>query len=381
MPHGARARVERSRAQASRGRARLARAAWTIARRSPTIATLMAAHLRRARTALFLALALAAARVSAEPAERLRFAWVRGQGADGCAAQGAIAERVGARLGRDPFAADAKRSIEAILTRAGGSFRAEIYVRDAAGALVGQRALTSDAADCASLEAASVLAVALAIDPEAALAPRPAAPPEPAPAPAPAPLAPPPVPPRMPAIAPPVAAPAPPPPLLGASGLALRAGPGFGLLPRVAGGLSLAGHVSLARAVELTGEALWMPEARTDDARFAFGLTAFSLGACVPVVRLASADFAACAAIWGGALHAVVYALEPETPGDYAWAAASAAPRLRLRLGERVHAELGAHLLVPLTRRPFVIAGVADPVFRQAPVTLLPFAGLGANFP
>jgi hypothetical protein len=80
-------------------------------------------------------------------------------------------------------------------------------------------------------------------------------------------------------------------------------------------------------------------------------------------------------------MHAVVFDLTPVTPGDYGWAGAEVSPRLRVRLARHLHAELGAHLIVPLIRRPFVVTGWKDPAFEQAPVTLLPFAGLGTSFP
>ena len=315
--------------------------------------------------------------------EPVRFSWVRGEGAEGCADQQRIAEQVSARLGKSPFSAEAPRSIEAVVSRAEHGYRAVIFVRGDGASPVGTREIASEAVGCASIEAASVLAIALAIDPDAAL--RPPEPPPPAPLP-PAPAAPLPAPP-LPTpfvMAPrPIAPPLPVAPRdrIGASGLSLRVGAGFGLLPHITPGVALAGHVSLSARVDLAAEALWMPEARTDDARFSFGLTALSLGACFVPVRADSVDLAACAAIWGGALHAVVFDLQPASPGDYPWVAASAAPRLRVRLGPHVHLEAGAHLLFPITRPPFTVSGWKDPVFRQSPVTGLPFVGLGANFP
>ena len=320
--------------------------------------------------------------------EPVRFGWVRADDAGGCADQQRIAAQVTARLGKSPFANDAPRSIEAIVHRTPHGFHVALYVRGPGGVLAGSRELTSESQDCASIEAASVLAIALAIDPDAGARPPPA-PPAPVPVPVPAPpvAAAPPwiVAPPLPAPAPPPAAqheaPAPPAPGLGDSGMALRAGVGLGLLPGVAPGVLWAGHAGLGRWVQLTGEALWMPEARTGDGHFAFGLSAVALGVCVPAVRSAWADLAACGSVWGGALHAVVFDLTPVRPGDYGWVAAEASPRLRLRLVKHLHAELGAHLIVPLDRRPFVVTGWKDPAFQQAPVTLLPFVGLGANFP
>ncbi|APR81318.1 Hypothetical protein A7982_06665 [Minicystis rosea] len=315
------------------------------------------------------------ARAQSEP---VHFAWVRGQGAGACRGQQQIADQVTARLGRDPFGPNAKRSIDAYVTRSEKGWRAEIYVRSGDGSLGGARELTSEAQDCASIEAASVLAIALAIDPDAGTRPPPPAPP-PSHAPPAASAAP----------LPPQAAPAPPPPSLavreppaglGAIGAALRAGAGVGLLPKAAPALALTAHVGVSRIVQITGEALWMPEVRANDTRFAFGLTAFALGACVDVMRQRWADLAACGSLWGGALHAVVYTLAPTQPGQRAWAAAAASPRFRVRLAPHFHAEVGTQVLVPLIRQPFTVTGSKEPVFQQAPVTAVPFAGIGASF-
>jgi hypothetical protein len=342
-------------------------------RRSPWIAS-----------AASIACALFAASAQAIEPEPVRLAWVRGPGAEACSSQLAVVQQVTARLGRSPFAADAPRSIDAYVIHAEAGWRAEIYVREPDGKLAGARVLTSDAPECSAIESATVLALALAIDPEGALrAPEP--PPLRAPEPPPVVVAPGPVvaPRAAPSpIAPPPIAPAEPPSIgLGASGIALRGAVGFGLLPRAAAGLSLAAHVAISPSWAITGEALWMPEAAAVDDRFAFGLSAFALGACAGVARSSAIDLAACGAIWGGALHAVVRGLTPIEPGDRAWAAGSLTPRLRVRLASRLHLELGAQLFVPFVRRPFTVIGFPSPVFQQAPVAVLPFAGLGANFP
>lgn len=123
-----------------------------------------------------------------------------------------------------------------------------------------------------------------------------------------------------------------------------------------------------------------MPEARTADKRFAFGLTALSLGVCRTLSRARVYDLGVCGAVWGGALHAVVFDLLPEAPGDYAWAAASIAPHLRIRAAPHLHLDLGVQVIVPFVRRSFQVSGWKDPVFQEAPVTLLPFGGAGIHF-
>jgi hypothetical protein len=337
--------------------------------------------------------ALSAPAAEAQPAP-VRLVWVRGAGADACATQQQIAEQVTLRLGRSPFAAGAERAIDAYVTRAAGTaggWRAEIVVRGGDGQLLGARELTSEADDCTSIASASVLAIALVIDPDAGTRP----PPPPAPPPAPAVPAVPAVPPTAPlalvpvapspppVLVPPAPLPAAPSPAVGSGdiGVALGGGAALGLLPRPAPAFVLSARVGLAPSVELTGEALYLPEVPAADPRFAFGLSAFALGACVRVVRRASADLGACGALWAGALHAVVSGLTPVDPGDHVWAAAAASPRLRIRLAPRLDLDLGAHLLVPLVRHPFTVTGWKDPVFQQTPVALLPFAALGTRFP
>ena len=141
-----------------------------------------------------------AAGARAEPSP-VRFGWVRGRGADTCPSRREIADQIAERLGRSPFTEGAARSIDAVVTRSEAGWRAEIYVREQDGAPAGARELTSEAPDCGPLASACVLAIALAIDPEAVTRPPPppvprgpsAPPPPPAivevlPAPLPAPL-------------------------------------------------------------------------------------------------------------------------------------------------------------------------------------------------
>jgi hypothetical protein len=153
----------------------------------------------------------------------------------------------------------------------------------------------------------------------------------------------------------------------------------------------LAAHLAVSRWLRFTGEALWMPEERTADGRFGFGLSAFGLGACLGLLARESVDLGACGSVWGGALHAVVYELTPTRPGDHAWAAAALSPRLRITLARHhdaktgfhflLFADAGFHLFVPLVRRPFTITGEDAPAFQESSVAILPFLGLGAKLP
>jgi hypothetical protein len=110
--------------------------------------------------------------------------WTRGEGAETCATRAEIARRVAARLGRDPFvvrAGEDSLALEGLVDRApGGAYRARIYAEPAGCASAPcprvVRELTGDAASCASLDGAVVLALALTIDPSRAREPSPPAP-------------------------------------------------------------------------------------------------------------------------------------------------------------------------------------------------------------
>src|SRR5204863_7855459 len=102
----------------------------------------------------------------------------------------------------------------------------------------------------------------------------------------------------------------------------LRGGAPAGLVPGIAPTLGLAAELGpRSSRFRGTAGALWVPEARTEDGQFAFGLTAGSLGACVLVARLPLAGRASnrpvftgletCAAAYAGAVHAVPFAFTP----------------------------------------------------------------------
>jgi hypothetical protein len=118
----------------------------------------------------------------------------------GCPDRERLAGVVTARLGRNPFAADAVDGVEVQVRRTGSTLTAEI-VRFSGGIQSGRRELSSPTTDCGELFQALGLALAIAIDPRAGLI-RPEVTPQATPA-APAPVPPPVVPPP---VVPPVAA-------------------------------------------------------------------------------------------------------------------------------------------------------------------------------
>ena len=341
---------------------------------------------------------------------------MRGDRTETCSDHTAIARNVTARLGRDVFAESAQESIEGVIQHEGGRWEARLYVRDANGLLVGSRSLVSESPDCAALDAAVTLAIALTIDPDAALRSPPRAPPAPssaaasvslprAPVPessaaaAPAPSPPPPCPAPAPQpVAPPLQCPARPaepvspvPPAhggaLSSAAVAMRGVVAAqGLLPAPAPGVAIATEASTGGLLSATAGVLFLPEVRTSGQDFAFGLTAAWLGLCEQPWRNQVSSLAVCGKVQLGALHAVVFhtavnTLTPDNPGDSVWASASLSLAVRLRLVGPLFGELGGEGLVPFSRNKFMIKDQPVPTFQEQWVAGFGFVGLGVSIP
>jgi hypothetical protein len=324
----------------------------------------------------------------AQDAAPFRFVWVRGEGAGTCPDGPALAGRVAGRLGRNPFAETASQSIEGSVARVGDRLKAELYVRDAAGVAQGARQLSTIATDCVELADAVVLAVALTIDPNAALA-------EPVTSPAGEALTQPsPDPPRPSAPAPvaacpktecPASAPCPPrscpPALPGAhAALSARGALAVGVLPGVAPGAAVSGELGNQRARATLGM-LFLPESRTDSGVAGFGLTAGMVGGALAWPLARGVELAVFGELEVGAIHAVVHEGEPVRPGDQPWFALGAGPRLAVVPLSPLRLELGLSLVVPLLRPSFEGLGLAEPVFQSSPVTGRGYIGVGLVTP
>jgi hypothetical protein len=119
---------------------------------------------------------------AAEPsgATYVRFAYERGEGLAACPDQAAIQLGVAARLGYDPFRADAAEHLRASIVRGASALEARIEVIDSQGKRTAERRLSSRQRDCAELASSVELAISIAIDPlgqgrvRAAIAPAPA---------------------------------------------------------------------------------------------------------------------------------------------------------------------------------------------------------------
>jgi hypothetical protein len=175
----------------------------------------------------------------------------------------------------------------------------------------------------------------------------------------------------------------------GATSAAFRAVAGFGLLPATAVGLALAAGGRVVARLSWSAGALWFPEVGTpplltgDISQYAFGMTAVWLAPCVDGIQRERIAVGGCVGVLAGAIHAVVYNLEPVTPGDRLWLGVAAGPRVRLRLIGPVVAEAGIDAVVPLIRYRFATRGgtPADAtVFQQNVVAVSAWIAAGVGF-
>lgn len=154
--------------------------------------------------AALVAAQLAASSAGAAEAKTSSLSWIRLAGADTCIATQPLARAVEERLHRPVFvsAARADLSVEGRIEKRRGGWHAVVTVRDDRGTTLGTRELDRTDGSCDELTEPLVLAIALMIDPEAAMRPREATPPAsvpvetPKPNEEPKPAAPPPPPPK-----------------------------------------------------------------------------------------------------------------------------------------------------------------------------------------
>ena len=301
---------------------------------------------------------------------KYRLQVVRADGAGSCPSASDIERDVSRRLRRHPFSEAGERGIDVVLERSDGKWQAKLYLRVDAGDADAARLIESDAAECAELGKAVALAVALAIAPEL--------PAEPEPEPKPEPVCPPP---RL-VAAPPKAS------LHGAAALRLLFSPN--VLPHRSFGSAL----SVSLRGDLVGAnfgGFFYPESELQQAaaQLGFGISAAFASGCL-WARTREPQVWSCIGARAGLLHAVVYAPEPNRPGDHFWWAASSELGLRQQLFGRVFFELGAAAVFPLLRQRFEVEAsptavetgvpaVTRLVYEQGPAVVEGFLGLGLH--
>jgi hypothetical protein len=301
------------------------------------------------RTVVAAALLASAAPALGDPMPAtVRLAWVRGADADACPDGAWLRAEVARRLRRDPFDDDGPRSIEAVVERAPPGWRATLRVRDREGTLLGERALTHDAAGCEPIADASALAIALAVDPDAVVdEPAPAAPPPP-PRPRPRPRAPRPV-------APPPSGP----PL----SLGLLVGVSAGVLPSPAPTVGLDGAVGFTARWSARLRVDVAPGRQTDDGRFAFGFTRVTALGCAR--GGGSLALSLCAGVGGALVHAAVRNAAARDAGDHGWVGATATAGLRWSPSARWFVALEAEAAVALARSRFAFTPDGEVIATQ----------------
>ena len=95
--------------------------------------------------------------------------YIRGAGAEHCPSQAELQEGIIARLGRDPFWGRGARQVWITISRSGTELVATIAAQAEDGGAAQVRAVTSRRAECVELASAVELALAIAIDPLAAV--------------------------------------------------------------------------------------------------------------------------------------------------------------------------------------------------------------------
>jgi hypothetical protein len=153
------------------------------------------------------------------------------------------------------------------------------------------------------------------------------------------------------------------------------------LSPELLPGASLGGALSLSLRGSLLGASfggLFFPENQLRDAgqHLGFGLSAGFASGCI-WARTGQPELWGCLGARVGALHTVVYAPQPERPGDRFWAAATTELGLRQTLLARLFAEGGIVASFPLVRYRFYIDRGSAPAYEQSAALLEGFVGLG----
>jgi len=299
----------------------------------------------------------------------MRVSWVRDEGATDCPGVRVVEERTRSWLGRDPFLPTATTTAEILVTGREGSFAARIRIRGENGVVVGERLIASEDRSCDTLVSAVALALAIQIDPDAAFGPK-----------------------RTPSPAsPPAASPPPPdstskesrsaPSLPREASLSAGSFLSSGLVPGFAFGARVVGSLAWLPRWHVLVSGTFVPERTTSDGRFAFGLAFAGVGGCFSALEGTVARLAPCVEVHAGEIHALVYTLEPTPPGGRFWAGASAIVRAQLRVLRPLLVEVGAGVMVPVTRTRFAVTGHPETVFQEPIVAPTADVSVGLTFP
>lgn len=308
------------------------------------------------------------ARAASGPTEHVRLSWSRLDGAGACPDSRWARDNVRRRLDRDPFAEQGRRSLEVVLAREGSEWVARLLVWGPGGARLGLRRLVSREPRCQAVAEAAALAVALTIDPRAALVIRERQ------TPAPRQVAPARRPPVR-AIACPTCAPQLPPRLIRAdSGVALA----LKLLPRAAPGWSFDVAGTLYRSLDWQIGAAFLPEvAGTADEAFGFALALGNVGLAWSAYRGKRMDLSLYTRLHVGGILPVVRRHTPVDPRHRLWLAPGLGLRGELAVWGPLIVAARAELLAPVLRDRFAVEGLPGVGYRTPPLGALLSFSLG----
>lgn len=324
-------------------------------------------------------LLLAAGRASAQPAHLTATLDVkRSPGAEQCIDAPALAKAVEVRLGRTVFggASPELRVIVTLERLPDGAWGAQLLLEDAKGQALGRRELGTAEASCSALDPSLALVVALLVD----APPTPVAPPPPPPdatAPAPPPPPPPPPPTRIRIPAPP-----PPPEEPWQLGVAASAVAGFGWLPSIAPGASVALSAEAPHVPELVVFAQgFLPRrtARSDGRDVELSLLRLGFSVCPALYRGETARVGVCAGQTVGRVRAQAFGFDDNRQTSDLTYAVEVGGLLRLSLFGPLVFRAFAGVEAPITRNVYVGGPERLVLFRSSPVAARGEMGLGAE--
>jgi hypothetical protein len=289
---------------------------------------------------------------------RARLSYGREAGAERCPDEHAVRSAVAARLGYDPFdtVGDARKTITVVLTAAprgqAPGLIARLVLTDGNGDIGGRRELKARGSDCTALADAVVLAISLAIDPLRFVE----GPPPPETRPPPAPVA---------ATAEPSrpSGPAPLPTYRGRLGAGAHAA--LGSAPGVSFGFTVTGGIR-ARRWSLNLEVRADIPATENVLGGGTVTTAIYVAGIAPCFH--ASVFAGCGLLVAGAQIARgEFATTADATVPYV--AAGLRTALEFPLARKLELQVRADLLATITLGVFNVLGMAEPAYRNGPVS------------
>src|SRR5262245_12313601 len=355
----------------------------------------MTTKLRLGCLATFAAFVCSTGRASAQAEPKREtgtysLSFVRGAGAEACPSRLELEREVSTRLGHSPFDPNAERSIEILTERTPEGYRSIVSAIDREGKLLGRRVLLGEEPSCAPIFSATALAVALLIDPEAALSRNsganeaigrfevdepPPAPPAPPPAvPAPAPLVAPPPPPPPAPMAPPRETPL---AVTGAEAVVT-----LGVVPAVSPGVGVFTEGFPGGRWGFALSALYVSKASITEGDTTLDVSLTTFGAALTFSPVSSRSFRLVtdAGLSAGALHVGVLGAPAIDSGDHGTVGLGFGARAEATVMNGVFFGVRVGAAVPFFRRELSVQGTQEVIWREPAIGGLASLGLGWAF-